>query len=530
MNRMLLVIAAIAAVAGVAVFKVVRTRAPGRNYDAAKAEIERWEERANKVRSCLLGTTPTSPIAAEALAIRDISNNPPDFKACTASISALSRGEAPDTGIKEVEDEWRALTKAIGGVANSFAQVLVNKAHAVDELGDALDTLDVAHSNLRQAAEMDPPPTGRNAKASLAETELIMIGTAKKSKLSAWLRPSAGGMVALVEGAGRPAQQLVLVPGQPPKRTPYKADVRPSITDPAWGAQAATGDLAHGKLMADGSVEKAASKPITDKAMPSILFTLGSAADGAIAYLTDTASETPKLAVARVGAAGFEPGAPIETDDYAFALDPPNRGLVAWSTKNTLHGQLVELTRTGTVQAGSGSATTVALPHAKPIELGAGHSGLSCLSRRHGWIASSEQLFAFDDKEKLSVEMRDHELVGCDASAVLMREAGHRYSVCGVTPVRVLPKTGPGAVIPAKLVCRVVELPAGPDALPGLSSGKAIAVAARQRVLAVWKEGAEVRYFVMPVAFKPKLVQATEKIVDLLGETDDGLAILRASL
>ncbi len=549
MNRLLLTVLVIGAVIGGGVYYVLRTRAPGRNYDPARAEIERWEERANKMRTCVLGTSPASPIAAEALAIRELTNNSPELKKCTASISELSRGDAPDSGIKEVEDAWKALTKATTSLANSFARALVpggNKQQAIDELGDALDTLDVASSNLRQAANMDLEASG-NAKPSLAKAELIMIGTSKRAKLSAWLRPSAGGMVALVEpspdnGArgrlageptgpsrGRPMQQLVLVPDQPPKRVPYKADVRPSITDAAWAVQTGDGQLGYGKLMADGSIDRAIMKPVTaGKAVPYILFTLGSAAGGVIAYL-DAERTTPQLALARVTQT-FEPGTPIDAEDYAFALDPPKRGLLAWSTKGQMHGVLVsppEYLPPPAVGSGSGSAAPVLAPLPKPVDLGAGNTGLSCLTRTHGWMASGARFVAFDATRASSVEVPGHELIGCDATSVLLREAGHRYSVCMFESLHAIP-TNPE--VPATPQCRVVDLVAGVDALPALSAGKVIAVATRQRVLAVWREKADVTYFVMPQTFKPKLVQATEKVLDVLGETDEGLAVVRASL
>jgi len=533
-NRLLLTILVIGAVIGGGVYYVLRTRAPGRNYDAARAEIERWEERANKMRTCLLGTTPASAIAAEALAIRELTNNSPEFKKCTASISELSRGDAPDTGIKDVEDEWKSLTKAITGLASAFARVLVtggNKHAAIDDLGEALDTLDVANANLRQAAQLDPEPSGK-AKPSLAKAEVIVVGTSKRAKLSAWLRPSAGGMVALVEAAGRPQQQLVLVPGQPPKRVPFKGDVRPSVTDTTWAVQAGDGQLAYGKLMADGSIDAPIAKPTgAAKAVPHILFTLGSAAGGAVAYIPDAARATPQVALARLLTDVFEAGTLFEAEDYAFAVDPPQRGLLAWSAKGELHGALVTPPSPAPPPAaGSGSAAPApprTLPAVRIVALGAGHTGLSCLTKTHGWMASGERFIAFDATSASSVELPGHELIGCDETSVLLREAGHRYTVCTLGLPRPIPTNPEVAPTPE---CRVVELTAGADAMPALSAGKVIAVATRQRVLAVWREQADATYFVMPQAFKPRLVQATEKLLDVLGETDEGLAVVRAAL
>jgi hypothetical protein len=163
---------------------------------------------------------------------------------------------------------------------------------------------------------------------------------------------------------------------------------------------------------------------------------------------------------------------------------------------------------------------------AKPLELGSGHTGLSCLTSLHGWVASGEQFVAFDDTTSSPHVLPGHEMVGCDATSVLLRQAGHRYSVCS-TPS---PMT-PGALPSTRPACRVVELAAGGDAIPGLTNGLAMAVASRQKVLAVWIEKQkEARYFVLPATFKPKLVHANAKALDVLGETDDGLAIARVTL
>ena len=545
MNRLLLTVLVIGAVLGGGVYYVLTTRAPGRNYDAAKAEIERWEERANKLRTCLLGTTPASPIAAEALAIRELTNNSPEFKKCTASISELSRGDAPDTGIKDVEDEWKSLTKAITGLASSFARVLVtggNKQGAIDELGDALDTLDVANSNLRQAAQMDPEPSGK-AKPSLAKAELIMLGTSKRAKLSAWLRPSAGGMVALVEpspdngvrgrlageptGASRsrPQQQLVLVPGQLPKRTPFQPGVRPSVTNVKWGMKAVKGKLEIGTLTITGELEVKVDASISDPpiADSQVLFALGEMTNGAIAYVVEPTGKTPVVSVGRTGLGGngeavlpdhpwFDGGSPEEADLYSFAVSPPERGMLTWSHRGKLRGIIAR------------PGTDVSAPLAA-VALGAGDVGQSCLTAKYGWIASGDQLVAFDGATAFRVEMPDHEMIGCDASSVLLRQSGHRYAVCGMTvPTQGL---GSGAPPPPSPSCRTVDLPAGIDAIPGLSGGRVVAVASRQRVLAVWREQADVAYFVMPETFKPRVLQATNKLLDVLGETDEGLAVVR---
>ncbi|MBA2544943.1 MAG: hypothetical protein H0V17_35195, partial [Deltaproteobacteria bacterium] len=180
--------------------------------------------------------------------------------------------------------------------------------------------------------------------------------------------------------------------------------------------------------------------------------------------------------------------------DYAFAVDPPARGLLAWSAKGALRGTIVK----------PGTPTKI-------VELGSGHTGVSCMTATHGWIASGDQFVSFDDTGATPRVLPGHELIGCDASAVLLRKAGQRYSVCTQS-------------------CRIVDLQAGTDALPALSGGQVIAVAASQRVLAVWREKATPLYFSLPSTMTPKLVHATAKVIDVIGETDQGLAIARVKL
>jgi len=522
--RNLLVFVVVAGIVGGGLYYVVRVRTPARDFSLARAEIERWEARANKVRGCLIGDKPVSEHAAEALAARELAGNPLELKKCTAAIGELSRGSAPDTGIKEVEDGWRGIGTAAAAVAAAFGHAFDPspgaRSRVIDELGDALDTLDVAQSLLRQAAGLEPEPTGI-AKPSLPKAELIPLGGARRARLSAWLRPSAGGMVVLIDGGLRP-QQLVLVPGEAPQRVPFQGGVRPSVTDARWGAQGRAGELVHGTVTGDGTLAESRARPLPDPAItPTVLFTVGDAANGAIAYLLDDTRATPRLAIARTAAGALELGTPSDADDYAFALAPPRRGLVAWSAKGALQAQLV--TPLPPPPPPPPGATAPPAPPAppRPVALGAGHAGLSCLTDKHAWITSGDQFVAFDGTRGATHELPGEELIGCDAAAVLIRDAGHRYAVCTVAA---------GDPPPAEPSCRVVELTAGAGAVPGLAGGQVVAVGVRHRVLAVWREGVAPRYFALPATFTPRLVHATAKVIDVVGEADAGLAIARVAL
>jgi len=190
------------------------------------------------------------------------------------------------------------------------------------------------------------------------------------------------------------------------------------------------------------------------------------------------------------GALAAEPA--HEAAEFAFALDPPDRGLLAWSQAD---GAL----RAAIVRPGTPT---------KVVELGSGHAGQSCLTRTKAWVSSGDQFVAFDDAGATPHVLPNHELVGCDATAVLLRRAGHRYSVCNET-------------------CRVAELTAKPNAVPAIAGGQVIAVAAQQHVLALWSEKAPPRFFRLPAQIEPKLVVAGDKVVDVIGRSEGKLAIAR---
>jgi hypothetical protein len=506
----------LAIVVGGGIYYFFGVHEPSRAKARAQDEIARWEPGFAKARACLLGPKPASPKAGEAIAIREMTEVV-DYKKCTAAISALARNNTEDTGDTRIEGAWRTVGSSVSTLAASFSTMLIPgteaKQRGIDKLGAALDALDEAVATLRAVAGVDEPQAPTIAK--LGTVELLPLNTGRKARLTAWLRPSAGGMIALAEKAleNTAPRQLVLVPGEPPRSAPHQSAVRPSITDATFAVSAGDGELELGKLTPAGTVEGGTKVSTGAKTgVPHVLFALGGAADAAIAYIPDAARTPVQVSVARMvppppappgtgsafvanAAPVVEAGTPIEADDYAFALAPPARGLLAWSTAGALRGALVK-------------------PNAAPkvVDLGSGTTGLSCLTATHGWIASGDQFVRFDDTGATPHVLPGHELVGCDDTSVLLRKAGHRYSVCTQT-------------------CRIVELQGAGDAVPALSGGQVIAVGTSHKVLAVWREKGPPSYFVLPDAIKPRLVHATAKVIDVIAENEtQGMVIARIKL
>jgi hypothetical protein len=506
-SRLVLMFLAIAVVVGGGIYYFFGIHSPARDKRLAQEEIERWEPGLVKVRTCLLGATPASPKAGEAIAIRELTEKP-DYKKCTTAIAELSRN-GDDTGDARIENAWRTVNTAAAAVASGFGALFIPgadaKERAVDKLGAAWDSLDQAHRTLRAIAGMDPPPSP--TAPALRTAELIPLKTGSEAKLSAWLRPSAGGMIVLVERAlpTSAPRQVVLVPGEAPRLSSHQGDVRPSITDETFAAATGDGELELGKLdNSSGALAEPVRKVKTGdkKAVPHLLFTIGGPTDAVIGYIPDAGRSGVQVALARVTGEAVDAGTPNDADDYAFAVDPPAagqpytaaRGLLVWSAKGALKGAIVRP-----------AAPT------KIVDLGSGSTGVSCMTATHGWVASGDQFVSFDDAGATPRVLPGHELIGCDATSALMRKAGQRYSVCAQA-------------------CRIVDLQAGTDALPALSGGQVIAVAGSQRVLAVWREKAPPLYVRLPSAIKPKLVHATAKVIDVIGESYQGLVIARVKL
>ncbi|MBA2539193.1 MAG: hypothetical protein H0V17_06120, partial [Deltaproteobacteria bacterium] len=329
MSRLVLMFLAIALVAGGGIYYFFGIHSPARDKRIAQEEIERWEPGFAKVRTCLIGPSPASAKAAEAIAIRELVEKP-DYKKCTAAIAELSR-DGEDTGDSRIEGAWRSINSTASSVASAFGALFIPgsdaKERAVEKLGTAWDALEEAHRTLRAVAGMEPPPA--STAAALRTAELIPLKTGSKAKLTAWLRPSAGGMVVLVERAlpTTAPRQVVLVPGEAPRSSPHQGDVRPSITDDTFAAAAGDGSLELGKIDASGALAEPVRKTKTGdaKSVPHVLFTIGGTADAVVGYIPDAARTGVQVSLARVTGETFDAGVPNDADDYAFAVDPPAR-------------------------------------------------------------------------------------------------------------------------------------------------------------------------------------------------------------
>jgi len=141
-TRVLAIVAIVALVAGGAGFYFVKIYRPKQLREGAQAEVNDWDARWKAARACLLGPKPGSSKTAEALAVREMSPDPWNRGSCTPLMGKLTRGDAPQSGIDDVEKAWAELETAAGHAASAFATHVAESTIRLDDpLPVALDML-----------------------------------------------------------------------------------------------------------------------------------------------------------------------------------------------------------------------------------------------------------------------------------------------------------------------------------------------------------------------------------------------------
>lgn len=487
---------------------------PKEKRGPAQAEIARWEGRLAEARACLLGPAPASSNTREALAMRELAPDPWSRTTCTQLISKLSRGEAEDTGMLEVEEAWHGLDRAAGKVAAAFLAHVdpmgePAKNRRADALPNALDELDAAHAALRAAADLGPPPA-RPATKPLPAAELVPLrdGGAAIKRLDSWTMPTMNSVLAFGATADHEVQ-VALVPGAAPVARRVGASVLRTVPDAPWGAAGRTvllkGEELHhvvagplderGELPAgepDQDPKKRKDAVVID-GRPTVFAVVGSAEDGLV-----VAGSRNALVLARSQGGKLVADKPIEIEQIAFATDPAGRALVAY---NDGEGAL-----RGFVARGAAPV--------KPFELGAVHAGGACLTAKRGWIAGaeSEQIVSFDVETGAATPQtyERHDLLGCTGEAALLhkRDATH-YVVC----------TGE---------CRVAVLDGmRPSKIATLVGDKVVAGVVRDQVLGVWREEGPPAYYSLGKQLTLRFAASDGKVIDFVAESGDGLVVVR---
>jgi hypothetical protein len=486
------VVGAIAAAAGYYFFEVYR---PAQVKSDAQAEVTGWEKRWSSARGCLLGATPGSAKTSEALAIHELQPDPWDRGACTDLMSKLTRGDAPDTGPRDVEAAWRTLDRAATRAAAAFAEH-VTGAPNVDPLPDALDALDAARTNLRQAAGL-PADAQRGAALPVAQQIALADGSDAVTQLDfSQLLPSAHGYSGFGKTKSGRDVQIALPIGAAPSVLRVGTGAARGEPDATWVAAIDEAKLVVGSADADGNVDKPVQTGAKD--VTSIAAVIGTLADGTVIYASGHA-----LGVARIkaGAATLEPTIDI-ADGYGVA-DVDGRVIATWVVADKAGAQhgFARLFRPGV------DSTAVAMDANAEQE--------KCLAADRAWLSGDAGLAMFDGTTVVTRAGSNMKMLGCTADAALLADAD-AFTIC--TPT----------------ACRTTKRPAGAPRQSAVAvvDDKLVAITLHGAVLGVWREGVPAPVFYsapaqLALAAGPEMAVTDGKVIDVPAQHGAGIVVLR---
>jgi hypothetical protein len=335
-----------------------------------------------------------------------------------------------------------------------------------------------------------------------------------------------------------------------------------SATDPSWGAIAAGDHVQIGAFDVEGVM---ASPQTLDLPGPiSVLSVVGTAKAGLVVY---GAGETVKLARGAQGAFAASPDLAVHT--IVAAVDPiSNKVALVWAdTKSVLRAQFLTADPPGvaprepsagppkpddpprgsnaspanagraappeavrsvsasptnagraaavrSVSASPANAGRAAPPEAVRsvvIEIGPGELLVRdmCITNDHAYLVNGHTLVAFSAESAEPMRpVEQYALRGCSPSAAILRGDRGAFSVCTDS-------------------CRPLEIPGVPgDAWPVVAKSKVIAAAARDGVLALFREGAPPAYYTAPIA-RALAAMTDGKVIDVVADSPAGIVIAR---
>lgn len=494
--RVALILAAVALVAGGGGFYFFKIYRPAQDLKNAQQEITTWETRFAAARDCLLGKTPGSAKTSEALAIREMAPDPWDRGRCTPLISKLSRGEAPDTGIPEIEKAWSELDKSASKAALAFAKhVSESTTLREDPLPDALDELDAARGKLRAIAKMKAAESSAKALPA-AQIVPLADGSDPVTSLEIDTIPSAGGIILFGRTANRTVQ-MTLVAGAAPKANRVGPGSIRSTPDTSWGATPGTGEVRVGTFDDEGAMPSPTSLKFSDQ--PTIAAVGGTLADGIVIY-----GGFNELVIARAKAGAVTTEPPIKITSARAAYDVDGRVAALWTTPESTHHARI-------FKPGSPDEPILELPRDSSIT--------ACMTKDRVWTSRGTTALAFGGGMPVTTPEIDYStLQGCTADVAIFRNARtDQVFVCSDA-------------------CRKVQLPSGAPAYSALTAvgGKLVAIASHAGVLGVWREGAPPVFYSLPEMAKPVLAHewpamamTDGKVIDVIARGTKTFVVIR---
>jgi hypothetical protein len=487
-TRVIGIFAAVAVVAGGAGFWFVKIYRPGQVLKEAQEEIAGWETRWAAARGCLLGPTPASSKTAEALAIREMMPDPWNGGTCTPLISKLTRGDAVDSGVVDVEHAWAELDQAAAKAAAAFATHVAAPKLDDDPLPDALDALDAARAKLRTAAKL-PPAESTGKSLPTAQVVPITDRDEPVQELDLEALPSAHGRIAFGHTPSH-VVQVTLTAGAAPSVARLGPGSRRGVPDGGWGAVPGETELKAGAF----DVEGAMATPSVVKTAPSkiVLAAVGSLADGVIVSRDDK-----QLVVSHALAAGK----PRKAVNGASSTDVDGRAAIVWDDGKVARAQIVK--------PGDDEPE---------VELDENLSDV-CLTRDRAWLAGVHYLAFGGGKPMFLGPATQGVLIGCNLDAAVAREGGspQRYTICSGES------------------CRQVASPADARlASVAVTAGKLVALSPHGNVLGVWREDGTKTFYALSEPARlalthawPAMATTDGKVIDVLARGKKSMVVLR---
>jgi len=496
---------------------------PAGERGEARHQITEWGERKwQPLRSCLFGQPPRAARGRDGLLLRAAltTGGLPPRRACNQAFVDLRRPGTSSSGDNQIERGWKELERASSRLANAYLEIDYTDPAVLARIGEAIDGVQTAYTDLRHAAGMgDDPPPGPESFPALPKGTLL-------PEPARGLQPEEvriAGETVLFSGALGDATSFVAVSAadRAVVEPDLGGDLRLAADDQRWGlwtSMTASGDgeLTTGAVDADRNPAGAGTVLIkthagTDLAAP--LFALGNGPTRVAVYeLAAGTTTTMWTARSADGGATFTERVEVSGDDAGIAFRPSvgqRRFDAFWRDAGGIHW----------LGLGADAATAALSPRlvfARPD--GDPHAVLSCHGGNADWMVLDGSIVrsaAGGEAAPVGEVTGLMDVLGCDADhLVLQVSQRNELAVCQPAGCKVMlnARSGPGSSLVAAWGSRA-----------GL-----IAATTAGDLLVLWREG---RPSVYRMADDQRILQAVVEwngVTHLLIEVPaDGIEVVR---
>ena len=165
--------------------------APKQRAAQTRHEIEAWGERWQETKDCLVGDTPASSNAFEAVVARELSMTSlkQKLRGCIVQLKKLPREEGANTEEQDVEDAWYALRVPVGKLAQAHAWRTAKEPDKDVQklwtnLAIAIESVDVHYAALRDSADLPPVKNTSQRLPAAATVQALETPEGKDARIS----------------------------------------------------------------------------------------------------------------------------------------------------------------------------------------------------------------------------------------------------------------------------------------------------------------------------------------------------------